>query len=90
MTHEHSVTFWGRRRFVITVNIPQLDTLGDKIMANLSNISSALDSLSATLDSELTEIHDALANMQGPTQEEIDAVAQRVADLRDRIANIIP
>jgi hypothetical protein len=76
--------------FVITVKIPQLDILGDKIMANLSNISSALDSLSATLDNELTEIHDALANMQGPTQEEIDAVAQRVADLRDRIANIIP
>jgi uncharacterized protein YdcH (DUF465 family) len=64
--------------------------LGDNIMANLANISTALDDLATTLDAELEVIHEALMNMNNPTQEEIDAVAQRVTDLKDKIANIIP
>lgn len=59
-------------------------------MATLSNISTALDSLSDTLDAELTAIHEALTATSGPTQEEVDAVAQRVLSLKDRIANILP
>ena len=78
--------------FTITVdiNIPQLDTLGAQIMESMQSITDALDSLSTTLDSELTQIADALAVAGGPTQEAVDAVVQRVNDLRDRIANIIP
>ncbi len=77
----------------ITLDVPQLSpllTIGRNVVANLSNISTALDTLSSTLDTELTQIQDALMSMNGPTQEEVDAVAQRVSDLRDRISNIIP
>lgn len=59
-------------------------------MANLGNISSALSDLSTTLETELSQIADALRNMTGPTQEEVDAVASQVNNLRDRISNIIP
>jgi hypothetical protein len=74
----------------LVLDMPQLTTIGRQIMANLTNISTALDELNATLDTELTAIHDALANMSGPTQEEVDAVAMRVLELQQRIANIIP
>lgn len=80
-------------RFHVVVDIPQLqriEHIGEQVVANLSNISTALDQLSTTLDEELTAIHDALVAAQGPTQEEVDAVAQRVLELKDRIANIIP
>lgn len=66
----------------------RLINLGESFMANLSNISTALDNLSATLEKELQEIADAL--LDSPTQAEVDAVAQRVIDLKDKIANIIP
>ena len=66
----------------------ELNTLGDKFMASLSSITSALDELSNTLETELQQIADALANT--PSQAEIDAVAQRVLSLKDRVANIIP
>lgn len=56
-------------------------------MASLNNISVALDDLSLTPETELTEIADALAN--SPSQAEIDAVAQRITTLRDKVANII-
>jgi len=69
-------------------SIPQLLTLGNKIMASLSSITTALDNLSTVLDAELTAIADALQN--SPSQEEVDVVAVRVMELRDRIANIIP
>ena len=63
-------------------------------MASLDNISQALDELNSTLDTELTEIAQALADASasagGPTTEEVDAVAQRVRDLQQRVANIIP
>jgi hypothetical protein len=77
----------------VIVEIPQfvpLLELGRKLVAGLSNITTALETLSNTLESELTEIQAALANMTGPTQEEVDAVAQKVVELRDKIANIIP
>jgi hypothetical protein len=57
-------------------------------MASLQSISDALTSLETTLETELGEIAAALANH--PSQEEVDAVAQRVNDLRDRVHNIIP
>lgn len=79
-----------RRVRRIIIEIPQLKRLGDELMANLNSISVAIDQLSQTLDDELTAIHDALSGMQGPTQEEVDTIAQRVTDLRDKIANIIP
>jgi hypothetical protein len=75
----------------ININIPQLSEfvgLGRQIVANLSAISTALDELSQTLDTELTQIADALS--MSPPQSEVDALAQRVRDLRDRVANIIP
>lgn len=62
--------------------------IGESLMANLSNISAALDTLSDTLESELQQIADALRD--SPSQIEVDAIAQRVSDLKDRIANIIP
>jgi predicted transcriptional regulator len=57
-------------------------------MANLNNISTALDNLSDTLETELQQIADALRD--SPSQTEVDTIAQRVLDLKDRIANIIP
>ena len=77
--------------FTITVqlSIPQLDTWGEQLVASLNNITDALQQLSATLDQELTEIATALQNAT-PTQAEVDAVAQQVLSLRDRVQNIIP
>jgi hypothetical protein len=75
------------------VEIPQLTTLGDRIMAGLATITDALNDLEATLDTELTEIAAALQAASGtgsPTQEEVDAVATRVLALKDRIQAIIP
>lgn len=66
----------------------QLRTIRETFMASLSEITTALDELSATLETELTEIAAALAN--APSQADVDAVAQRVRDLKDRIAAIIP
>ena len=79
-----------RRARRIIVEIPQLKIIGEKLMASLNSISVAIDQMNETLDDELTAIHALLAQMQGPSQEEIDAVAQRVLDLKDKIANIIP
>lgn len=72
----------------LTITIPQLETLGDRLMAGLSTITEALNALETTLDQELTEIADALMN--SPSQADVDAVATRVLALKDRIAAIIP
>lgn len=71
----------------IVLEIPQILQIGKIFMASLGNISTALDELSTTLETELSEIAEALANT--PTQAEVDAVAERVVALKDRIANII-
>ena len=72
----------------LTHHIPQLDTVGEHLVASIQSIADALTSLEETLTTELQEIADALAN--NPSQDEVDAVRQRVDDLRARVANIIP
>lgn len=72
----------------VHVHWPEGEQLGRAIVANLNNISTALDELETTLNQELTEIADALQN--SPTQADVDAIATRVLALKDRIAVIIP
>lgn len=72
----------------VHIHWPEGEHLGEQIVANLSSISTALDELETTLNTELTEIADALQN--SPTQADVDAIVTRVLALKDRIAVIIP
>lgn len=66
-------------------------TLGDRMAEILDPVRAALDSLESTLATELTEIAAALANASTPIDPaEVQAIADRVLALRDRVANIIP
>lgn len=72
----------------VEVAFPQLTSLGEQLVASLTAITEALTSLESTLDTELTEIAAALAQVADPA--EVQAVADRVLALRDRVQNIIP
>jgi len=71
-----------------TVYIPQLDTLGDKLVASLDNIANAITEVGLALDQEIGEIAAALSN--NPTPEQVEEQAQRLRDLQTRIQSIIP
>ena len=76
----------------LTVHLPQLKSLGDKLVALLDSIHEALNQLDNTLVQELTEIAAALAGSGGQpvTPEEIAVVIERIDDMRVRVHDIIP
>lgn len=69
----------------LTLNIPQLDTLGDKLVASLADIGNKLTEVEQALVSEVEQIKQALLNGA-----EAQVLVDRLDVLKSNIMNIMP
>ena len=89
-------------KYTFEVSIPQLEPLGDRLMAGLGvladaiqRVSDKVDGAAEKLSAELLQIAEAMRD--NPTEEEVAALADRVDEVGHKveamgedIANIIP